>query len=264
MVLDAPLTSGHLSRRSSPTRYRQTPAPQRTNGHIIQQAKPPVSRMQSIPAPGMNRPQTPKAMPNGPQQARYAPGGQPNHIPMQRPPQVTQYNGSGNRPQPTTNQAPPATVSAAASSYLPPQGNNGQMPPRITPPGGESPQKSSSSTELEPQVGFFTARVAEALQNTTAVPPNVPLFNPHAESPSIRKTPGVDHTKTKPLGKDLSVMPPAQNNTLPPMRSNFVNPHTDQTRRIGAPVNAASPLQNRGSYKPPQMMKRPAEGNPVQ
>ena len=26
------------------------------------------------------------------------------------------------------------------------------------------------------------------------------------------------------------------------------------------PVSAASPLQNRGSYKPPQMMKRPAEG----
>ena len=26
------------------------------------------------------------------------------------------------------------------------------------------------------------------------------------------------------------------------------------------PVSAASPLQNRGSYKPPQMMKRSAEG----
>ena len=26
------------------------------------------------------------------------------------------------------------------------------------------------------------------------------------------------------------------------------------------PVSAASPLQNRGSYKPPQMMKRLAEG----
>ena len=26
------------------------------------------------------------------------------------------------------------------------------------------------------------------------------------------------------------------------------------------PVGAASPLQNRGSYKPPQMTKRPAEG----
>ncbi len=26
------------------------------------------------------------------------------------------------------------------------------------------------------------------------------------------------------------------------------------------PVSAASPLQNRGSYKPPQMMKRPADG----
>ncbi len=41
---------------------------------------------------------------------------------------------------------------------------------------------------------------------------------------------------------------------------NFVNPQADQNRRIGMPLGgAASPLQNRNSYKPPQM-KRPLEG----
>ncbi|MCJ1243535.1 DNA repair protein rad52 [Trapelia coarctata] len=264
VVLDASVTSGHFSRRSSPPRHGQVPGPQRPNGQNIQQPKPPVTRMQSMPAPGINGPQTPKAMPNGPQQARYAPGGPPNHNQMQRPLQVPQYNGSNNRPQGIINRPPPAAIPTAANQNLPPQGHNGQIPPRITPQGDDLPHKTSSSTEQEPPVGFFTARVAEALQNTTAVPPNVPLFNPHAESPSIRKTPGVDHTKTKPLGKDLAVVPPALNNALPPMRANFVNPQTDQTRRIGAPPNAASPLQNRGSYKPPQMVKRQAEGNPMQ
>lgn len=264
VVLDVPVTAGHFQRRSSPTRYGQVPVPQRPNGQVLQQPKAPVGRMQSMPAPAMNGPQTPKAMQNGPQQARYALGGQPSHMQMQRLPQVPQCNGSNNRLQGTTNHPPPAAVPVGVNANLPPQSHNGQIPPRVAPPGGGPPQKSSSSPEPEPTVGFFTARVAEALQNTTAVPPNIPLFNPHAESPSIRKTPGVDHTKTKPLGKDLTVVPPAQNNALAPVRSNFVNPQAEQTRRIGAPVSMASPLQNRGSYKPPQMMKRPAEGNPMQ
>ncbi len=49
----------------------------------------------------------------------------------------------------------------------------------------------------------------------------------------------------------------------PPFRTNFVNPQADKTRRVGMPVGAASPLQNRGSYKPPQM-KRTVEGNLAQ
>ena len=264
MVLDAPVTSKNFSRRASPPRPGQAQGPQRPNGQNVQQPKPPVARMQSMPTPAINGPQTPKAMPNGAQQARYAPSAQPSHNQMQRPPQVPQYSGGSNRPQGMTNRPPPPVNPAVTNSNLPPNGYNGQIPPRITPPSEDSPRKTSSSTEPEPQVGFFTARVAEALQNNTTVPPNVPLFNPHAESPSIRKTAGVDHTKTKPLGKDLTVVPPVQNNTLPPMRANFGNPQADQTRRIGAPPNTASPLQNRGSYRPPQMVKRTADGNPMQ
>ena len=121
--------------------------------------------------------------------------------------------------------------------------------------GSTPPLESSSTGEHNPPVGFFTARAAESLQQGSALPSNVPLFNPHLESPSIRKTAGVDHTKTKPvrtesIGASAAAIPP---------RTNFVNPQADKTRRVGMPTGVASPLQNRSSYKPPQM-KRPADG----
>ena len=115
---------------------------------------------------------------------------------------------------------------------------------------------SSSSLEHDPPIGFFTARAAESLQNGSGLPLKVPAFNPHSESPSIRKTAGVDHTKTKPVGREAVGAPPQP--AVP--RANFVNPQTDKTRRVGMPIGVASPLQNRGSYKPPQM-KRPVENS---
>lgn len=108
--------------------------------------------------------------------------------------------------------------------------------------------------------GFYTARVAETVQN--APNSNLPLqaqqFNPHLESPSIRKTAGVDHTKTKPVGRDSIPVSPSLH--LPPRsNNNFINPQIDKNRKVGMPVGAASPLQNRNSYKPPLQIKRPAE-----
>ena len=114
-------------------------------------------------------------------------------------------------------------------------------------------------------VGFFTARAAETVQNGSNS--NLPLkaqpFNPHLESPSIRKTAGVDHTKTKPVGRDSIPVSPS---LLPPPRpnNNFINPQIDKNRKVGMPVGAASPLQNRSSYKPPLQIKRPAELDPAQ
>lgn len=114
-------------------------------------------------------------------------------------------------------------------------------------------------------VGFYTARAAETVQNGSNA--NLPLkaqpFNPHLESPSIRKTAGVDHTKTKPVGRDSIPVSPSL--LLPPRpNSNFINPHIDKNRKVGMPVGAASPLQNRNSYKPPLQIKRPAEQDPGQ
>lgn len=123
-------------------------------------------------------------------------------------------------------------------------------------PNETSSLASSSTSEHDPPVGFFTARAAESLQNGTGLPLKAPAFNPRLESPSIRKTAGVDHTKTKPVGREAVGAPPQP--TVP--RANFVNPQSDKTRRVGMPMGAASPLQNRGSYKPPQI-KRPVESS---
>lgn len=105
----------------------------------------------------------------------------------------------------------------------------------------------SANHEHDPPTGFFTARAAESIQNAAGMPLKAPAFNPHLESPSIRKTAGVDHTKTKPVEKEAVHLPP---------RSNFVNPQTDKARRVGMPVGTVSPLQNRNSYRAPHMKRQ--------
>ncbi|RKF64559.1 DNA repair and recombination protein mus-11 [Erysiphe neolycopersici] len=79
------------------------------------------------------------------------------------------------------------------------------------------------------------------------IPDNFPTFNPHAESPSIRKTPGVDHRSSKPLTKDLKHIPSSSQASAASVilgsnssgvfssRSNILNPSLDNVRRIGAP-----------------------------
>ncbi|KAL9042264.1 MAG: hypothetical protein Q9180_000732, partial [Flavoplaca navasiana] len=127
---------------------------------------------------------------------------------------------------------------------------------------GTPPPVALPSVSCSPPLGFFTARAAETIQSASGIPPQAPSFNPHLESPSIRKTAGVDHTKTKPVARELVGAPP------PPAvssasRPNFVNPQVDKGRRVGMPGGVASPLANRSSYKPPQM-KRPADGTTMQ
>ncbi|KAI4115449.1 MAG: hypothetical protein LQ345_003951, partial [Seirophora villosa] len=134
------------------------------------------------------------------------------------------------------------------------------------PPVQETPPVSSSTmVPSNPSIGFFTARAAETVQRCSGLPPKASSFNLHLESPSIRKTAGVDHSKTKPVGRDIvssALQSPAAISAAPG-RANFVNPQADKARRLGMPVGSASPLSNRGSYKPPQM-KRGADGNPLQ
>ncbi|KAJ5763873.1 Rad52/22 double-strand break repair protein [Penicillium manginii] len=85
-------------------------------------------------------------------------------------------------------------------------------------------------------VGFFSARVADMLRdNPNAGPVPGSQFDPHAESPSIRKTAGVDHTKSVPISRPmLSNASPAPSNSR-----DFVNPATDFQRRVGAPGGVA-------------------------
>ncbi|POS86753.1 hypothetical protein EPUL_001710 [Erysiphe pulchra] len=133
--------------------------------------------------------------------------------------------------------------------------------------------------------GFYSARAANIFSPTLnnenmstteppdIIPDNALTFNPHAESPSIRKTPGVDHRSSKPLTKDLKHIPSASQASTASVilgtnspgifssRSNILNPSLDNVRRIGAPGSPSpSGMSNsKGTgFKIP--MKRTTEG----
>lgn len=156
-------------------------------------------------------------------------------------------------------------------------------PPKPAPPAARPPQTPSHATRSttpkaqapaafvpEPNPGepvaFFSARsVSAPVGNAGAAPQqqNRLLFNPKAESPSIRKTPGIDHSSSKPLSRSGAHVPPASQSgedtpSHPDAQPGRPNPALDNARRIGAP-GGGSPLSNRGSYKPPTM-KRPLVG----
>ncbi|KAL5344911.1 DNA repair protein rad52 [Pseudogymnoascus australis] len=115
-------------------------------------------------------------------------------------------------------------------------------------------------------IGFFSAKAALSADgqppDAAIVLPKTAVFNPHSESPSIRKTPGIDHTKTIPVNRNFkqAPAPPAAVGAAAPVQRgniNVVNPQLDATRRVGAP-GSPSPLGNRGSYKPPTMVGKRA------
>jgi DNA repair and recombination protein RAD52 len=126
----------------------------------------------------------------------------------------------------------------------------------------------------EPAVGFYSARAVDILRDNPRASPMAPKFDPHAESPSIRKTAGIDHTKSVPVSKPMlfgtseSPAGPGAGGVAGAGAGagrNFINPATDVHRRIGAPGGntggVASPV-NKGfttsSYRP---LTRPAIDN---
>lgn len=157
----------------------------------------------------------------------------------------------------------------------------GREPPSTTMQHLQRPAPAPHPTE---PVAFFSAKSVPQNPEETAArqhghsngaPPRQ-LFNPKAESPSIRKTPGIDHSSSRPLARDGQHVAPTSSQSAEPganasaftplrqsvagARGNVVNPSLDQARRIGAPGGPGSPLVNRGSYKPPSM-KRPLQGD---
>ena len=180
---------------------------------------------------------------------------------------------------------------------------NGAMPPpNATNVGNQQQNRSGPSSGGQPNTGYTNANAngisnrvtPPAMDGTDAqglmgppmpqeLPPDAPTgfvtgraaregkvlpFDPHAESPSIRRTAGVSAGKSAPIKRsDIGLPeapPPAKVpanlsalNAVPPSRTNFVNPAADPNRRIGMPSGAQSPMGNRGAYKPPSI-KRPA------
>lgn len=228
-----------------------------------------VPRMQSMPnvrPPNVQQPQPPQGL-QGPQRP-----------PAVQRPQTNAAQGPSGRmlpPQTPGHQRPSAAVngpngldgagsrstSSSAEEGLPQQRNNGasteqsddyQPPVPTEPPAGVP-------------VGFVTGRSASFLtQAAEGKLTNAPAaFNPHAESPSIRRTQGVNPGKSAPimresLGSALATASDQQNpqQGTGPNRANFTNPSVDPTRRIGMPGGGGPP--NRGAYKPPSAVKRPA------
>ena len=147
----------------------------------------------------------------------------------------------GSIPQPRTSQ------DAGAGQH--PGTNTGDVRAQDMLPPPSSPSVANGSRPSS--AAFFSARAVEMLrdnpQSYTA-----PQFDPHAESPSIRKTAGVDHTKSVPISKPMiaGASPSANNNNR-----DFVNPSADMHRKIGAPGGNAvgSPMgrgQTTSSYRP--------------
>lgn len=261
----------------------------------------PLARSSSAGSTYNGAPQTPNQQQNS--RANQFNGGQVNGA-------QNQANQQGQRAptQPFYQNRPPQQHngnSSFSNTHVNNSGNNHSSGSGST-TRGTNPSGSSNQTEqqmlnkgalgagvaLAPggeAVGFFSAKAVkdipeESLATGVALAPQAgQVFNPRAESPSIRKTPGIDHTKSKPLARNgqhvappsstqearvggigasagMSSRPaPQQQQTRP---ANVVNPQFDAARRIGAPGGPGSPLANRGQYRPPTIVnKRPMDGN---
>ena len=257
----------HPDEVSLPESAKPTPQPiNKQNPQAMQPPSRPLARSQSA----GNAPRPPQTTAQGQQNSR--PGG-PNH-PAQ------------NAARPPQNQPRPQTIGSVQNK----SSNNG--PPQAP---AHAPGDNPGTAET---VGFFSARAVKQLagQKEDEVKlPSTPsvghAFNPHAETPSVFKTPGIDYTKSRPLGKDLKHHAPVGDDddsgdpgpapSTPSMNSGFsrggpaqqqgpgnaqrgnvVNPQLNQTRRIGAPMGPGSPLGNRGQYRPPTFKRPPpGEGN---
>ncbi|PQE27577.1 Recombination rad52 protein [Rutstroemia sp. NJR-2017a BBW] len=243
---------------SNPGRPVGAPAPSSTRGHpLVQPNRPPEAG--SSTARNNHPPQQPPRTPNA-GLARSASAANAN---VRQPQELNQPNrpinlvttvpgrilNQPNRPQSTS--APPS----------PTRNNNTALP-------NSADTDTDITDELPPPgAGFFSARAANLLPQEhvpEGQPPpislNLPAFNPNLESPSIRRTPGIDQKSSKPLAKNLKPVTGAQTTGAPaPLARpvNIVNPQLDSTRRIGAPgMGLGSPVSNRNSYKP-LTVKRP-------
>lgn len=245
-----------------------------------------------------NHPQTPQAGP--PQQAPRNLPRQPNTAGVVSANRMPPPHALGNQQQPPPLHGDGAThvrghldgVGSKAPSLQRDAPDAQRNPPSKADPPNVSGNRTDEAwnppvpQEPPPGVpeGFVTGRAAEMLERPPeSRPPNAAIaFNPHFESPGIRRTHGVNPGKSAPVtsacvGRPLQIAHPGtigDGDTSPAahgapqhnpnglngpavhVRNNFVNPSADQHRRIGMPP--AGGQQNRGAYKPPTAVKRPA------
>ncbi|KAJ5747800.1 uncharacterized protein N7511_009496 [Penicillium nucicola] len=232
--LPAPAT-GSVPQRGPPLRAGFNPAvvtpskPERWNGSgPAGRPIPPIARQN----PGVNPPPA-------------AASGRP--VSGQNPAQIIQNSRPIVPPQQQTSQSGPA--------------NNIAQPPikRESFPG---PNQEMNPPQGTPSGGFYSARAVDLLRDNPNGALDAPQFDPRAESPSIRKTAGVDHTKSVPISR------PMLSNASPAPTTNardYANPAADLQRKVGAPGPGFGSPVSRGpsvsSYRP---LTRPNPGaNPA-
>lgn len=231
-----------------------------------------VQRMQSMPNVRPSNVQPPQP-PQGLQGPQRPPGVQrPQAGMMQAQPgrMLPPQTPGAQRPSVGTNG--PSVYDGAGSRSTSSSAEEGQSQQQKNGAPGAQPEEYQPPIPTEPPAGipagFVTGRSAsflnQAAEGKAVAPPAA--FNPHAESPSIRRTQGVNPNKSAPIMRESLTNAlanaangvPQQNQQQGngPNRSNFVNPAVDPTRRVGMPGGGGPP--NRGAYKPPSAVKRPA------
>lgn len=233
-------------------------------------------------------------------------------MPQMRPPNIQgppPVQGVPNPPPPQAISRPGLNGNQPANRMLPPQtpGNQQRPPhqhtanalPQSIPDNGKSNVSSGGSADspsLRPQnglndyaddqpaqpppgapIGFVSGKAVAAPQAVANA-----AFNPHAESPSIRRTQGVNPGTSAPIRRtqiagaqqtSAPTLPPTGaaalqngaaattngfNGASRPTSANYINPQADMSRRIGMPQQGRSGFQHAGGYKPPTAVKRAA------
>ncbi|KAI0967386.1 hypothetical protein F4678DRAFT_475334 [Xylaria arbuscula] len=229
------------------------------SGNASDRNRTPMNGMPPRPMHPPSRPAVP------PPRLPQTPNHQANHQPHRT---GGQFQGRPNpQPQPprqNTHTNIAAQQAAANRRVMTPPPNAASRPPNSMNPPNGAPNEPAT---------FFSARAVKDVPETadpgTAIimERGAKLFDPRAESPSIRKTPGIDHKSSKPLSRGGVHVPPVKREPDQQQRPasngppNVVNPSLNQMRQIGVPGGGGSPLGNRGQYRPPTM-KRPAPGGP--
>lgn len=263
--------NGHPDEVTLPAEPQLPPPPIRPSANTPAANWPPETTRPSVP-PAKNITNTPSKQRDG---SMHAPpiDARIHQAPMQR------NLSHEKRPLPTQQTT---NIKANSSAVLPNAPNlthnhhpssPGHVPQHFAAPqSGPGPHQQQNQAPLNqahaPPVGFYSARAASALNGAPdgqAAP--VSHFNPHTESPSIRKTIGIDHSRSIPVKRAAMGVAEAANTPAPGFRDpmagpptparDFVNPSSDMHRRIGAPgggmasPSARSGGMNGSAYRPP-------------
>jgi DNA repair and recombination protein RAD52 len=255
--------------RLDDSRTMESPAQRQAQNSAQRNGMPRMQSMPNVRPPNVQAPQPPQGL----QSPQLPPG-------VQRPQASVMQAQSGRMLPPQTPGAQrPSTgmnglngFDGAGSRSNSSSAEEGQAQQQKNGASSAQPDDYQPPMPTEPPAGipagFVTGRSAsflnQAAEGKAVVPPAA--FNPHAESPSIRRTQGVNPNKSAPIMREslgnalanAAIAAPQQNSQQGngPNRSSFVNPSIDPTRRIGMPGGGGPP--NRGAYKPPSAVKRPA------